>query len=152
MDQVVLRYQKEEASSWSDESPSVVTVPHAWLWKFGDVIMTALPLDIGEENPLAKNMDDSWYTSYRAQSSNAEQVLGLFLSDLVDVLDRPAMAGLSEPIFNIFEKAIADLSERVDKYTKNADVDTIKIADEKKFLHEIDDIREELSMIKTVLF
>jgi hypothetical protein len=114
--------------------------------------MTALPLDIGEENPLAKNMDDSWYTSYRAQSSNAEQVLGLFLSDLVDVLDRPAMAGLSEPIFNIFEKAIADLSERVDKYTKNADVDTIKIADEKKFLHEIDDIREELSMIKTVLF
>jgi hypothetical protein len=152
-DQVVLRYQKEKAKSWSEDSPSVVTVPQAWLWKFGTVIMTALPSDINAVNPLLEqNMVHSWNTSSTVLSSNTEQVFGLFLSDLVDILDRPAMAGLSEPIFNIFEKAIADLSERVDKYTKDADVDTIKIADEKKFLHEIDDIREELSMIKTVLF
>ncbi|PMD47078.1 hypothetical protein L207DRAFT_150585 [Hyaloscypha variabilis F] len=152
-DQVVLRYQKEKANPWSEGWLSIVTVPQAWLWKFGNVIMTALPSDTNVVNPLLdQNMDNSWYISCEAQSSNTEQVLGLFLSDLVDVLDRPAMAGLSEPIFNIFEKAIADLSERVDRYTKNADVDTIKIADEKKFLHEIDDIREELSMIKTVLF
>ncbi|KAF4632926.1 hypothetical protein G7Y89_g5196 [Cudoniella acicularis] len=150
-DQVVIRYQ-EKSKSWSEESPSVVTVPQAWLWKFDNVIMTALPSDIDVLNPLHTNMMQSWDMYRRFKNVKPEEALGLFLSDLVDVLDRPAMAGLSEPIFNIFEKAIAGLSERVDKYTQSPDVNSIKMVEEKIFLHEIDDIREELSMIKTVLF
>lgn len=90
--------------------------------------------------------------TWTLHTNNIEQALGLFLSDLMDAVDRAFMAGLSEPIFSIFEKAIADLSEEVNNYIKSTDVDTISINKEKQFLHCIDDIREELSMIKTVQF
>ncbi|KAE9381986.1 hypothetical protein N431DRAFT_440786 [Stipitochalara longipes BDJ] len=98
-------------------------------------------------------MTDSWDLIGVADCpGELELGLGMLLSDLVDVIDRPTMAGLSDPIFSFFEKAIADLSEEVNKYIDSTDVDTISLDKEKQFLHDIDDIREELSMIKTVLF
>jgi hypothetical protein len=54
----------------------------------------------------------------------------MFLSDLVDVLDRPSMAGLSEPIFTIFEKAIANLSEEVNRYLRSTLVEDTNINNE----------------------
>jgi tetrahydromethanopterin S-methyltransferase subunit B len=142
---VILRYQQRKNAT----QQALITVPQAWLWKIDNIIATVLPLDFQRPCSLSKNMQYSW--SF-VEFANPEEILGLFLSDLVDVLDRPGMAGLSEPVFNIFQKAIAGLSEEVNSYMKSADVDTIKIEKEKEFLHTIDDIREELSMIKTVLF
>jgi len=153
-DQVVLRYQRNRSAGrlTSDELLSVITVPQAWLWKVNGYIITTLPPNIAK-NVLFHRMLDSWDLSDDSMDTyGTEHVLGMFLSDLVDVLDRPATAGLSEPLFNIFEKSIADLSEQVNNYIKFTSVDTISIEEEKQFLHKIDDIREELSMIKTVLF
>jgi hypothetical protein len=151
-DQVVLRYHQKKAAARNnaDESLNVVTVPQAWLWKVNNVLITALPSDLPIENFFLDKMTSS--LNWLDGPLDPEQALGLFLSDLVDALDRPFMAGLSEPIFSIFEKAITDLSEEVNNYIKSTDVDTFRIDEEKQFLHNIDDIREELSMIKTILF
>jgi hypothetical protein len=154
-DQVVLRYQTNQLGRRRrvDELLRVVTVPQAWLWKVNDMIVTAVPLEVRES--LYRSLAGSLMGLNSESDSSKDQAywtLGLLLSDLVNILDRPFMAGLSEPIFNIFEKAIADLSEAVNKYIKDTAVDTINIDTEKQFLHEIDDIRDELSMIKTILF
>ena len=53
------------------------------------------------------------------------QKVGIFLSILVDTLNRLIKAGLSEPVFNKFEKSIIDLLERVKQYLKDLDVDSI---------------------------
>ena len=152
-DQVISRYQEDQHAGRQkiNELPSVITVPQAWLWKVNETIITSLPQNLFVNGLLLEGMMDSWQ-NIANEVYNTNHALGLFLSDLVDVLDRLAMAGLLEPFFNIFEKAIADLLEEVNNYIKSTSVETIKIKQEKQFLHKIDDIREELSMIKTVLF
>jgi len=158
-DQVILRYQKKKirAPRKSDESLKVITVPQAWLWKVNDIVMTAFPSDICKDNLLFKSMNDSCFLLYESRgpstySGGANLLLGMFLSDLVDALDRHINAGLSEPLFSIFEKEISNLSEAVNKYSMNTRVENLNIKTERGFLHVIDDIREELSMISTILF
>jgi tetrahydromethanopterin S-methyltransferase subunit B len=151
-DQVVLRHQRKKAAERpeSDQPLNALVVLQVWLWKVENVIITSMPPRIFEGDTLFRNTLGNWGLTGRIP--NREQLLGLILSELVNALERPSMAGLSEPIFNIFEKAIADLSEDVNNYIRSTDVDTISIKKEKEFLHKIDDIREELSMIQTVLF
>jgi tetrahydromethanopterin S-methyltransferase subunit B len=158
-DQVVHRYldKKAKALHGPVESRSVITVPQAWIWEINDAVLTSLPSSISPNDLIFESMKNSWFLLNKGRetkegSSDNELVIGMFLSDLVDVLDRPSMAGLSEPVFAIFEKAISNLSEDVNKYTTDTRVESIDIDKERGFLHIIDDIREELSMISTILF
>jgi hypothetical protein len=111
--QVVLRHQKKKKGSAQHRA---ITVPQAWLWTLGNYIISALPSDTNQDNLLLRNMVESrrWIgSSWCRRPFDTNQLLGTFLSDLVDILHRPAMAGLSEPIFNIFEKTIVDLSKEI---------------------------------------
>ncbi|KAE9365876.1 hypothetical protein N431DRAFT_487767 [Stipitochalara longipes BDJ] len=151
-DQVVHRHLGKKANS-----RSVIIVPQAWIWKINDSVMTSLPVDTSFSDLIFNKMKHSWnllerFSETSDRPGDIELAIGMFLSDLVDVFDRPSMAGLSEPVFTIFEKAIAKLSEEVNGYLESTLVEDININKEKRFLHDIDDIREELSMMRTVLF
>lgn len=59
---------------------------------------------------------------------------------------------VTKPIFNEFEKAITHASELVNTYLEDVTVENISIEKEKGFVHDISDIRDELAMIKRVVF
>jgi hypothetical protein len=160
-DQVVpgRRKKKIEAQPGPHPSQSIITVPQAWLWKVNNDVITCLPREITPENLLFTRMRHSWRL---VDTGDPDQInlppghinlaLGMFLSELINALDRPINAGLQEPIFSSFEKAISNLSDDVNEYSMNPDVESLDIKKERQFLHIIDDIREELSMISTILF
>jgi len=161
VDQVVHRYltDKPKASiNTPYHLPSIVTVPQAWIWKVNNNLFTASPPSTADDSFLVDKMDQNWHlvfdsSTYRLNlPGRIELFLGMLLSDLVDCLERPVNTGLSASIFSIFEKAISKLSDDVNEYTEITSVETINIKMERKFLHDIDDVREELSMISTVLF
>ncbi|KIX01818.1 uncharacterized protein Z518_09545 [Rhinocladiella mackenziei CBS 650.93] len=77
---------------------------------------------------------------------------GILLSECINLINHPAMAGFSEPVLNVFEKAINNVSEEVKTYSKSMDYHDFQVDKERDFLHEIGDIREELSMIKKVVW
>ena len=78
--------------------------------------------------------------------------VGVLLSQCVDDLSSPSRLGLPESIFGIFEKSISELSAKVREYTKSEALKKNNIESEKVFILQIGDVREELSMIQSVLF
>jgi Mg2+ and Co2+ transporter CorA len=67
-------------------------------------------------------------------------------------LDSPiGIEGSSQSVLAIFQRSITNLAEDVKRYVKSADFESLSIDKEKQYYHEISDIREEISMIKSVL-
>ena len=77
--------------------------------------------------------------------------IGRVLSYLIDLLAHPKSTDFSEPLLNVFEKEIHILSAEVTEYSKAMKMEDFKVDVEKSYFHIIGDIREELSMIKSVL-
>ena len=140
-DQVSIRYyqKKFERQRRPRQKFRLITVPQLWLWKIDDSV-------ISFSQPVGKSTLDDLPRKF-----SLEEAIAFVLSEYVNLIDRPEMARLSEPIFSIFEKEIASLSESVNDYVQSTEVDDIDMVKEKEFLHNISDIREELSMIKNVL-
>lgn len=127
------------------DSTRLITVGQAWGWKLWNQVITALPYNY----PGVKERSISFYTE--EGKCDANLAIGLFLSQIVDSLGGPINAGLSEPIFDFYSREIKILSEEVNRYLRNPGVDTMDFSDEIRYIHEISDMREELSMIGSVL-
>jgi hypothetical protein len=181
-DQVLYRYLDgllaNENASAEDRAKNLrlVTVPQIWSLSLDGACIIGMPdpLFEGEEFDMDRNWHDYALKCIKdgktqegyAYVQNTTQSPSVFTADLatpevlialnmalcVSTLERPYTAGLKEPVFNIFEKAISQISEQVKDYLKSITMDDIDIKLEKQFLHEIADIREELSMIRSVLF
>ncbi|KAI1339250.1 hypothetical protein F5Y15DRAFT_82927 [Xylariaceae sp. FL0016] len=152
VDQVLTRYGRRKISSMAPRSPHtdslplqlrLFTVPQLWCWKIGTKLIFSCAKSANEDLKLLRS---------EPKTIDPDQYIGRLISHFVDTLDRPQMLGLSEPIFSVFSKSIAAVAEDVNKYTRRASFDDISIRKETQFLHEINDIREEIAMIKTVLF
>ncbi|KAF2102776.1 hypothetical protein NA57DRAFT_71761 [Rhizodiscina lignyota] len=179
-DQVLSRVTEEEGHE------SLLMVSQLWLWKIDHVILTAFPNSRNEEGPksllydgIASLLED--LSEPVAVSLTHEQLTAWILSECINFIDRPHMAGLQEPVLIFFEKAVAKAADDVQKYTdrddfnkrevtielfekavakaaddapKNtdrADFNKMEITIEKKMIHDIGDIREELAMISNIL-
>jgi len=138
-----------ETENAQGESARVLMVHHVWLWKIKDVVISAFPEEAFQDGSNLKIFHK--YTDWGTVEYDSVKAIGKFLSVVVDSFDRPISAGLSEPILNIFEKSITNLSEEVNEYLKSIDVEDLEVEKEKRYFHEISDIREELSMIKLIL-
>jgi hypothetical protein len=87
-------------------------------------------------------------------SPSHDERICFLLSYIIGFLDEPSKCGLpgsSERLLDIFERSIVTLSDRVKRYTSSTSVGALDKDRELGFYHEIDDLREELSMIKSVL-
>jgi hypothetical protein len=82
---------------------------------------------------------------------STDHIIGSLLTELISSLDRPHVAGYHEPILTVFAIKIATISDRVDEYIQDSNISNITVDTEKGFVHEISDIREELSIINRVL-
>lgn len=140
----IMRSQRAPNSKENKDSYSgpLLMVPQVWIWKFGGHVVTSgAPEDRGTWAMLRPDTDD--------QIPHDEQI-GIILSACIDSLVKP-VPGLWQPLLTIFARSIAVTSEDVTKYLDNDEMSNIEIEAEKQFLHEIEDIREEISMIQTVL-
>ncbi|KAI0965761.1 hypothetical protein F4678DRAFT_484747 [Xylaria arbuscula] len=147
-DQVLTRYGKglRPKNPTDDTAPDhplrLITVPQLWCWRVGFFLILS---------------GEAWAHSHLHlprvfREHDPDKYIGRMLSYVVDYLDRPNMLGLSEPIFNIFSKSISAVAETVNEYTRLKIFIHISIEKERQFLHEINDIREEIAMMQTVLF
>ncbi|KAF2804774.1 uncharacterized protein BDZ99DRAFT_467031 [Mytilinidion resinicola] len=159
-DQVVQRYvsRKEESArkdgklldEKNEEGPDprrvrVLTVHQAWVWKIDNLVLAAF-FDESQGRFGAR-----WEEATEHDVGDQLIRVGKLLSYLINFLDRPVSAGLSEPLFNTFEKSIIFLSDDVNDYIRSSKIDDFSLDKEVQYYREIGDIREELSMIKSVL-
>lgn len=57
----------------------------------------------------------------------------------------------SDSILDLYGRATVNTADDVEQYVKKSGVESMGIKREKSFLHQINDIREELAMIQRVL-
>lgn len=149
IDQVVVRsvirfmnglVTKEAKDAYSGP---VLMVPQVWIWKFGNHLVTSA---------VFADQDDFWLKPEipRWALQSDDELIGFILSTLINSLTE-SIPELRQPLLMAFERSIAVISELVNKYLGNDEMGNIDIDKEKEFLHEIEDIREELAMIQTVL-
>ncbi|KAI8946179.1 hypothetical protein F4801DRAFT_583659 [Xylaria longipes] len=129
-----------KAMAGEDLPPTnTVFVRQAWIWKIGDHIITNLSDEI---IPLHSFM--------RLRDQEPCLSIALLLGDLLELFDNPAREAPG-PLLKIYENALSVISEDVNQYVKSALIEDIDLEREKDFIHQISDLREELSMIKSVL-
>ncbi|KAI3317679.1 hypothetical protein HD806DRAFT_514353 [Xylariaceae sp. AK1471] len=118
---------------------NVILVRQAWIWRIGEfVLMTELAPNWPDKGKLLME----W--------KHPKERIASFLSEIVGNLDSP-IRGAKGSLLRTYENALIDISEEAKQYTKSARVEDIDLDKEKDIFHQISDLREELSMIKSVL-
>lgn len=120
----------------------VVLVSQACIWIIGDKVIAYNPSDVGFELS-----EGEWSQLYE---DHPYLFVTLAFGKLVERFDSPGQ-GTEGPIPRTYENALVAISEEMNQYTKNALVGEIVLDQEKSLFHQISDLREELSMIKSVL-
>ena len=156
-DQVLSRYQKKERR----DRRIILTVPQLWIWTIDKDLITAMQKPTFDEfdrrgfNTIS-NHEDEISTALTSRKYLAlkfgDPIVGILISECVNKLNSPSRLGLSDSIFGIFERSISKLSAQVREYTKLEALRKNNIDREKVFILHIGDVREELSMIQSVLF
>lgn len=143
----VLSYMTKETKRKQPEEIAppthAVFVKQMWVWKIGDHVLAPEPYSKNHPG-LPNHM--SWYDLARDHPS---EFIALLLGEVVDRFDTPK-PGEETPL-RIFENALAIISEEVNIYTESVLIEDIDLAQEKALFHQISDLREELSMVKSVL-
>lgn len=133
-------------------STQLLSIGQTWLWKIEDDLIVS-PLEDSQLLPAGASelrWDPRWI-GQACMGKDRLRRIGVILSHLIDRLDTPMKLGSSDTILNTFEKSITVVSHKVDLYSRGEGVESIQVDKEKAFLHEIDDIREELTMLKRVV-
>jgi hypothetical protein len=148
----------------------LLMVPQLWLWMVDNVIISALPRSIGGVEPRFRPLDSAPPTNIGGadpilhlqnelsqgnlpvpSNLNGLQLLALTVSETINFLARPRSAGLEEPIFYTFERAVATLYDGVQTYVKEYRMESIRVEKEKAFINQINDVLNELTMIKSII-
>ena len=151
-DQVLVRYQKFfwRLVPGGEKPAQVLAVDQAWIWKLGDVIISA-PLDVGWPGKAA------WEKGESDSALSLCQTIGIFMAELVGSLDAPYTSNVEdipdERVLDVVETAIGLLAEKARVYTEGEKdgVEAISVRIEGEMLHQINNIKDELCMIKRVL-
>lgn len=120
----------------------VVLVSQTCIWMIDGKLITSNPSDVSPE------LDEGWW--HKLGIYHPYLFAALALGKLVERFDSPGQ-GVEGKILRTYENALIAISEEVNQYTKNALVEEIDLDQEKTLFHQINDLREELSMIKSVL-
>ncbi|EUC37893.1 hypothetical protein COCCADRAFT_1335 [Bipolaris zeicola 26-R-13] len=143
-DQVLTK--AENTDSYPKE---LVTVCQLWILQCTDGLITAHEPERESSTNSSEPDFPSW--GHDCLAGDVKRYIGIMLSHFVDSLNRPSETGSGNPILNTFENFIASCAHGVDEYSRGEDVKKFDIDKERKFLHDIDDIRGELEMIKRVI-
>lgn len=159
-DQTLTRYQPmhaEEPGKATEKGNNLtrplIIVPQAFIWVIDELLVISLPVPIPES---------FWSLLGSFKDLKGKEIIGLLLRALVEAFDpvrssdapRPSLSDQShkhQNIFKVFSRSIAFVSDQVSRYVDDKGVDSIDLASEQNFVHQIQDIREEISMIQSVI-
>lgn len=161
-DQVLTRImrakRKRETKDANEDDLELIAVNNACIWNIEDTFIVSPCYEYGSESSDFGGFEvgDTALGSVWSPGSRLKHI-GMIMTRFIDSLDNPALWGSDrkwkgrQPLLDAFDKAITLLVEDVNKYTDSVGITKISIEAERKYLHEINDIFEELSMIKNVL-
>ncbi|KAH7552729.1 hypothetical protein BM1_08680 [Bipolaris maydis] len=138
-----------KADNTESLSPEIVTVCQVWVLQCEDGLIVTHEPDVEFFSNHSELEFPSW--GHDCLTGDAKRYIGILLSHFVDNLDRPSETGSGNPVFHTFENFIASCALVVDEYSRGDDLKKLDIDKERRFLHDIDDIRGELGMIKRVI-
>lgn len=158
-DQTLTRYQLMQAKEPGNATEKVnnltetlIVVPQAFIWAIDGFLVITVPVSIPES---------FWPLLGSFKGLKEKEIIGLLLRALVEAFDpvssdtaRSSLPDQSERhqnIFKVFSRSIAFVSDQVSRYVDDKEVDSIDLASERNFVHQIQDIREEISMIQSVI-
>jgi hypothetical protein len=134
-------------------SVPLIIVPQAFIWVVDHLLIITLPV----APPRS-----FWSLLSRFHVVNFNEVIGLLLYAIVEAFEPgsrtttllshlPNESDKDQSIFKIFSRSIASASEQVSKYLKDQNADNITATREHHYIHQILDIREEISMMQSII-
>lgn len=153
-DELTARNKTQVASQQSKkkrkEQP-ILMVPQLWLWSVKNSCIMALPAEsLGEGLYLTLKQQFDAMSPAAKECINGLLLSAIIMSIFINSIERPFNAGLEQPLFTLFEKEIAAVSEKVRGYMDKG-METIHIERERGFIFEIHDVRDELAMIRNAV-
>lgn len=133
------RQQTMESAAEGDSLRNILFVRQVWIWKIGDHSIIT-PQSHGVSSDVSAEVFDVWH-----------QHITSLLNNLVRCLGSPVQGAGGSSLLTIYENALVGISKAVTDYTKIALIEDIDLDNEQDLFHQISDLREEVSMIKSVL-
>lgn len=158
-DQVLVRYalRKKDGNQLGNvpegreipPSTRLLMVHQVWIYGFGSRFIVAFPEAVLREDSMLKALTHHW-TRVSRDMKDCLLDVAEWLTAFVGLLETHSC--LDRPALDIYEESISALSKDVDSYFKKSIEEQERAADdEKQYFHVIADIREELSMIRSVV-
>lgn len=129
----------------------LIKIGQAWIWKFQDMLL------IADLDQRSFGYDPDFKTGFQDTLENlvADKTPDIFLyiaKTFAALIDRIETEKVNDyPLLDTYGTSIVKVAEDVEEYVNKPGVENIGIMKEKDFLHQISDIREELTMIQRVL-
>jgi hypothetical protein len=173
-DQVVSsRFRHDK--NWQEQVP-ILAVPQLWLWKFGEVIVSAHSMTRGYKSAHDKTQGTSCFELFE-DNDHPERLkgwkpildgtqhpdirIGLLLASYIDAFGEETSgdaigkssrsANTIPPALDLFESAVVSVLSEVTHYVKNTKRNAIDYDTEERLTHVLSDCRSELAMIKHIM-
>lgn len=150
--------QKQGANSVDKDMLELIAVDQAWIWNIENTYIVSPHQQKLSENFAGLVAGEPLIAQPMHTSKDRRRAIGCTLTYLIESLETSRLRTTEfenffrrEPILDAFEKAITLVVEDVNEYADSVGITKINIEEERSYLHEINDILEELSMIKRVL-
>lgn len=173
-DQVVCKHVQRMPSKLSGDPP-MLAISQACVWRFQNedhnqsIFFSAMNFLTSDTHNLMESLTSSTHSLMESLTSDThslesllgprdyvairtvEELIGVVLSKMLDEFDILLQDDHTfdlPRLVTIFARSIARVQQDVNEYVQLSDINIVK---ERSFLHDIEDIREEVSMIETVL-
>lgn len=156
-DQIVSSKFRDDPDCPAENVPLLI-VPQLWLWRVGNVIVSAhtTTRESGNLRHLVWR-DDELGTGRLVpvvHQMNADVQLGLIMADFIDAFGREKVLDDETkipPALDLFESRVVSLLSEVKMYMRDTKRNAIDYDTEERFHHVLADCRSELAMIQNVL-
>jgi hypothetical protein len=161
--------------NWQKQVP-LLTVPQLWLWKFGEVIVSAHGMTRGFKSVHDMTKGSSCFELHTGHdhrgplkawkpildgTQHPDVRIGLLLASYIEAFGEETLEDAMEkspgsatnipPALDLFESAVVSVLSDVKHYVKNTKRNAIDYDTEERLTHVLSDCRSELAMIKHIL-
>jgi hypothetical protein len=158
VDQIVSSSFRGTPDGTGDCMP-ILVVPQLWLWRFGDILVTAhstslhIPRAARLPELLSKLSEPCGFWPHFRQR-DIEVQIGLVMADFIRRFGKEigSESGCKiPPTLDLFESRVVSVLSEVKRYINETKRNAIEYSSEANFLHVLSDCRSELAMIQHVL-
>jgi hypothetical protein len=157
--------KRDSGSKRTSGEAFILMVPQLWLYKLGNVVISAYSMDQGTQyasNRKRRGLryyDRIRYGDGREQATPADIHLGLIITSFIDRFGKTYWDDddlIHPPPLDLFETRVVQLLSEVRKYIEQpsggkSSSSGLEYRRERYFIHVISDVRSELAMIQHVL-